>query len=71
MYYRIKLCKRVRTNLNRRGSDVCVCRAGSAADAIAQLLPAMRFSVIGVEEFDAFRDCYPEPDGILKEPEAH
>lgn len=67
MYYRVKLSRKVRTDLCERGSDVCVCRAPSAARALSQLLPSMRAAVVSVDEFLWFRDCYPNPDGILKE----
>lgn len=66
-YFQIELSRKVPTTMNERGMDTAVCRARDARSAVAQLLPEMRACVSSIRKRTAMRDCYPNPEGILKE----
>lgn len=66
-YYEIELTRKVPTRKFKAGSDHAVCRAQSMTEAVAQLLPEMRDRVRFVKQRDTMRECYPHPEGILRQ----
>ncbi len=57
-WYYVKLSEPVATAGREKGSDVAICHADTAAEAVSQLIPEMRACVAYVRVFDSMRKCY-------------
>ena len=65
-YFTIALSKEIYTSGSSIDSDTCVCCADSGRAAIRQLPREMKPFVSHVVAHESFRECYKNPENVLK-----